>query len=158
MVQFRRDWFSQMDLIQQEMNRLLDHFAGSKPPQVKFSPLVWEPAVDVYETKDNIVVIVELAGVKESDIRLTVNRDVFTIEGVRSKAWESSEKRAYHRMEIAGGPFRKSITLPVAIDTKSIKASYEEGVVVAFLPKAKTGGILIVDVKRRRSTMQRDER
>ncbi len=146
MVQFRRDWYSQMDLIQQEMNRLLDHFAGSKPPQVRFSPLVWEPSVDVYETRDKIVVVVELAGVKESDIRMTVDRDVFTLEGVRAKASGGAEKRAYHRMEIAGGSFRKSIRLPVAVDTRSIRASYENGLVEVVLPKAKTRRSYRVDI------------
>ncbi len=146
MVQFRGDWYNQMDLIQQEMNRLLDHFAGSKPPQVRFSPLVWEPSVDVYETRDKIVVVVELAGVKESDIRMTVDRDVFTLEGVRAKASGSAEKRAYHRMEIAGGHFRKSIRLPVAVDTRSIRASYENGLVEIVLPKAKTRRSYRVDI------------
>ena len=146
MVQFRGDWYNQMDLIQQEMNRLLDHFAGSKPPQVRFSPLVWEPSVDVYETRDKIVVVVELAGVRESDIRMTVDRDVFTLEGVRSKAPGTVERRAYHRMEIAGGPFRKSIRLPVAVDTRSIRASYENGLVEIVLPKAKTRRSYRVDI------------
>ena len=147
MVQFRRDWFNQMDYIQQEMNRLLDHFAGSKPPQVRFSPLVWEPAVDVYETKDDFVVIVELAGVNESDIRLSVDRDIFTIEGVRNRAPEAGEKRAYHRMEITSGPFRKSMKLPGAIDTGKITASYEEGLVKIVLPKVKAGGTFKVNIK-----------
>ncbi len=147
MVQFRRDWFNQMDYIQQEMNRLLDHFAGSKPPQVRFSPLVWEPAVDVYETKDGFVVIVELAGVRESDIRLSVDRDVFTIEGVRNKAGGAGEQRAYHRMEITSGPFRKSMKLPAVIDINKITASYEDGLVKIILPKAKTGGTFKVNIK-----------
>ena len=108
MVQFRRDWFNQMDLIHQEMNRLLDHFAGSKPPQVRFSPMVWEPAVDVYETANSIMIVVELAGVQESDINLVVDRDSFIIQGVRGKSIEEGEKRAYHRMEITSGHFKRS--------------------------------------------------
>ena len=147
MVQFRRDWFSQMDYLQQEMNRLLDHFAGSKPPQVRFSPLVWEPAVDAYETKDGFVVIVELAGVRESDIRLSVERDVFTIEGVRTKAGGAGEKRAYHCMEITSGHFRKSMKLPGAVDIDKIAASYEDGLVKIILPKTKTGRTFKVNIK-----------
>ncbi len=147
MVQFRRDWFSQMDLIQQEMSRLLDHFAGSKPPQVRFSPLVWEPSVDVYETKDKLVVVAELAGVRESDIRVTVDHGVFTLEGVRGKFAEGGERRAYHRMEITGGHFRKSIKLPVAVDAAKVEASYKDGLVVVVLPKVKVRRAYRVDVK-----------
>lgn len=146
MVQFHRDRFNQMDLIHQEMNRLLDHFAGSKPPQVRFSLPVWEPDVDVYETRENLVVVVDLAGVKESDIKMTVEGDVFTVEGVRGKAAEAGERRAYHRMEISSGPFRKSIKLPVAVDTKSSQASYQDGLVEVVLPKAKRVVTRRVDV------------
>ena len=147
MVQFPRDWFTQMDMIQQEMNRLLDHFAGSKPPKVRFSPQVWEPAIDVYETEDNVVVIVELAGIDESDIALKVERDIFTIEGNRRKYQAAGEKRAYHRMEIAGGTFRRSIELPVPVDIAKVKASYENGLVEVVLPKARRGRTRKVDIK-----------
>ena len=147
MVQFHRDWFTQMDRLQQEMNRLLDHFAGSKPPKVRFSPLVWEPAIDVYETQDNIVIIVELAGIEESDISLRVDRNIFTIEGNRRKYQAADEKRAYHRMEIAGGTFRRSIELPVPVDTAKVKAAYEDGLVEVILPKAAKGGPHKVEIK-----------
>jgi HSP20 family protein len=146
MVQLRGDWFNQMDLIQQEMNRLLDHFAGSKPPQVRFSPLVWEPAINVYETEYNIVVIVELAGVKESDISITVDRNIFTIRGERHKPPEVRERRVYHRVEITSGPFQRSIELPAPVDTSNVKASYDNGLVVAILPKAKKRKIHKVNI------------
>lgn len=149
MIEFRRDLFNQMEQIQQEMNRLLDHFAGSKPPQVRFSPLSWEPAVDVYETRDKFVIVIELAGVRESDIRMTVDGDVFTVQGVRRKAAETGEKRAYHRMEIAGGPFKRSLKLPVAVDTGKMEASCEDGLVEVILPKGRGGGSFRVDIKTR---------
>jgi HSP20 family protein len=149
MVQFRRDWFNQMDMIQQEMNRLLDHFAGAKPPQVRFSPQIWEPAIDVFETEDNLVVIIELAGVKESEINLVVGRETFTIQGCRRKSIETGEKRAYHRMEIASGLFRRSIALPVAVDIDEVKASYENGLVEVILQKEKKRGTHKIDIKTR---------
>jgi len=148
MIEFHGDLFNQMGQIQQEMNRLLNHFAGSKPPQVRFSPPFWEPAVDVYETRDKFVVVIELAGVRESDMKLTVDGDIFTVEGVRRKSAEGGEKRVYHRMEIAGGPFKKSLRLPVAVDTRKIEASCENGLVEVTLPKGR-GGSFKVDIKAR---------
>ena len=147
MVQFRRDWLTQIDLVQREMDRLLDHIAGSKPPQVRFSPSAWEPAIDVYETDEQVVVTVELAGVKESDMEIMVADNVFTICGERKKTLPASVKRAYYRMEITSGPFRRSITLPAAVDISSSKASYEDGLVEVILPKAKKGGTFTVKVK-----------
>jgi len=147
MIQFRRDWLINIDMMQQEMDRLLDHFAGSKPPTVRFSPAVWEPAIDVYETDDELVVTVELAGVKEPDMQILVDRDTFVIRGERRKALRASGKRAYHQMEIASGPFERVITLPVPVDATNTKASYEDGLVEIILPKARKERTLQVKIK-----------
>ncbi|MGB3128972.1 MAG: Hsp20/alpha crystallin family protein, partial [Dehalococcoidia bacterium] len=147
MVQLRSDWRTQIDIMQQEMQRLLNHLAGSKPPRIRFSPAGWEPAIDVYETDDEIVVIVELAGVKESDIEILVDRDRFTIRGERRKAVVTSVRRMYYQMEIMSGPFARSIALPVAVDTTESKAYYADGLVEVVLPKAGKGTTHKVDIK-----------
>ena len=147
MVQFRSDWRTQLDMMQQEMQRLLNHLAGSKPPQVRFSPAGWEPAIDVYETDDEIVVIVELAGVKEEDLEILVDRDIFTIRGERKKAVMTSVKRTYYQLEIISGPFRRSIALPAAVDSTGSKAYYEDGLVEVVLPKAGKSRIHKVGIK-----------
>ena len=147
MVQLRSDWRTQIDIMQQEMQRLLNHLAGSKPPQIRFSPAGWEPAIDVYETDDEIVVIVELAGVKESDIEILVDRDRFTIRGERRKAVVTSVRRMYYQIEIMSGPFARSIALPVTVDTTESKAYYADGLVEVVLPKAGKGRTHKVDIK-----------
>jgi len=134
-------------MMQREMDRLLDHLAGSKPPQVRFSPSAWEPAIDVYETDEQVVVTVELAGVRQSDMEIMVADGIFTIRGERKKTLRASGKRAYHRMEITSGPFERSITLPAAVDTRNSKATYEDGLVEVILPKAKKGGTLTLKIK-----------
>jgi len=135
MLNVRSDWRTQMDMMQRQMDRVLDHISGSKPPRVRFSPLVWEPAIDVYETGEAVVVIVELAGVTESDFAITVDRDVFTIQGFRNRAPSLSGKRAYHQMEIASGSFRRSVKLPAMIDAENVRATYGDGLVEVVLPK-----------------------
>ena len=135
MLNVRSDWRTQMDVMQRQMDRLLDHMSGSKPPRVRFSPPAWEPAIDVYETEEAVVVVVELAGVTEADFGLTVDRDLFTIQGSRKRAPSHSGKRVYHQMEIASGRFRRSIRLPAIIDPEKVTASYGEGIVEVVLPK-----------------------
>ncbi len=147
MIQFRRDWLINIDTIREEMNQLLDHFAISKPPMIRFAPGVWEPAIDVYETADELVVTIELAGVKESDTEILVDRDTFIIQGKRKKASPASGKRAYYQMEIASGPFERVVTLPVAVDFANAKASYEDGLIEVILPKAKKEGTRKVTIK-----------
>ena len=138
MSQFSRDWITHMNAMQLDMNQLLDHFAGRKPPRVRFSPLVWEPAIDLYETDASFVVTVELAGVKEPDLRIVVAPDTFTIQGDRKRELQRGRRSVFHQMEIASGPFGRSIKLPAPVDTTRVSASFENGLLEVVLPKSKT--------------------
>lgn len=136
MIQLYGDWLANADMVREDMERLLDYFSGSKPPMVRFSPTVWEPAIDVYETDNELVVIVELPGVKETDFEVLVDRDTFTIWGKRGKESQAGGKKVFHQVEIQSGSFKRSIALPAPVDTTDAKASYENGLVEIILPKA----------------------
>jgi predicted ATPase with chaperone activity len=71
MVEILYGRLSSIQGMQRQMERLLDYLGSSKPPMVHFARL-WEPAVDVYETGENIVVLVELAGVKQDRLEVVV--------------------------------------------------------------------------------------
>ena len=147
MVQFRRDLINNIDMMQREMNRLLDHFACSKVPMVRFSSAVWEPALDVYEIDSEVIVTVELAGVRESDIEIVINQRTFAICGERRKAVPGGRKGTYHQMEIIGGSFERHINLPAAVDATGARASYENGFLVIVLPKVKNERSIKVSIK-----------
>jgi len=147
MIQFRQDWISNIDMMQREMSRLLDHFAGTKPPAVRFSPTAWEPAIDLYETDNELVVTVELAGVKETDFQVLVDRSTFTIRGERRKVLPGGRRGTYHQIEIASGPFERSVTLPVAVDAANATASYEDGLVKVTLPKVREMRTVRVEIR-----------
>lgn len=146
-IQFRQEWINDVNMMRQEMGRLLDHFAGAKPPTVRFSPAVWEPAIDLYETDDDLVVMVDLAGVRESDLKITIDRNIFTIRGERQKTLPASKTGVYHQMEISSGPFERSIALPEAVDAENARASYENGLVEVILPKVRRERTIRVGVK-----------
>jgi HSP20 family protein len=137
MAQFGRDWFNRMSMVQEEMSQLLDHFSGSKPPMVRFSRSMWEPPIDMYETEDNVVVIVELAGVSEDDVEIVIDRETFTVQGKRTRIDPSAGKRAYYRMEIPSGPFKRAVRLPTPVDPTGVKAVCDRGLVEVILPKPK---------------------
>ncbi len=147
MVQFRQDWINDVNMMQREMGRLIEHFAGAKPPMVRFSPTVWEPAIDLYETDDELLVIVELAGVREHELQITVDRNIFVIQGERKKILSGSRTGVYHQMEIASGPFARSITLPEPVDAENARASYEDGLVTVILPKVRKERTIKVGIK-----------
>ena len=134
MVDFRGDWLSNIHSMQQEMERLLDYFGSSKPPVVHFAPRMWEPAIDVYETEKDVVVLVELAGVKQNEIEIVVHGNTLVIRGERKEP-QLRSKRTYYQMEIHKGPFERGILLPATVDPDKTKASYEDGLLEIVLPK-----------------------
>ena len=93
---------------------------------------LWRPPTDVYETRDNIVVKVEVAGMVEDDFAITFAERTLVIAGVRH---DPSAKLGYHQMEIAYGEFRTEVYIPETIDPDSIEATYKDGFLVVVLPK-----------------------
>ena len=87
----------------------------------------WTPSIDVFEKGDSFEVKVELPGVKPEDVDVSVADDTLTLRGERRPEGGVKEED-YTRGEIAYGSFYRSITLPSTVDTKSIEASYEDGV------------------------------
>jgi len=134
MIELRRDWTEVVVDIQREMGRLMDEVVSRKPPTVRFAPKTWQPAIDVYETDSEVVVLVELAGVKEAEIEVIVHNDVLTIRGER-KDIKQGIKRTYSQMEILWGPFERDITLSANVNVDQIKAFYEAGILEVVLPK-----------------------
>jgi HSP20 family protein len=93
---------------------------------------LWRPPTDVYETRDSIVVKVEVAGMVEDDFAITFAERTLVVAGVRH---DPSAKLGYHQMEIAYGEFRTEVYIPETIDPDSIEASYKDGFLVVVLPK-----------------------
>ena len=146
MVEFPRDWLFNISAIQAEMGRLLDYFGSSKPPKVYFRPGVWEPSVDVYETEEELVVLVELAGVGEEDIEVVVDNTALVVRGERKENIPGG-KRIYSQMEIPKGPFQKVILLPVTVNPDQARAVYDRGFLEIILPKVPERKTQVVRIK-----------
>jgi HSP20 family protein len=120
--------------IQSQMNRLFDNFLG-QPVTSGVMERAWAPAVDVYETKDAVVVTAELPGLNEKEIQLAITDDVLTIRGERQ--WSDEARGASHyRQERWFGKFERVIALPIPVDTGKVKATYRDGVLTVTLPKS----------------------
>jgi HSP20 family protein len=92
-------------------------------------------SVDVYQTKDNIVIKSTIAGVKPEDIDISINNDMITIRGSRRQEFEI-DKEDFFYQECYWGNFSRSIILPVEVKTEEIAAELENGVLTITLPKA----------------------
>lgn len=136
MSNFFQDWLIDIEGVQSQFERLLEHIANAKPPLVQFSPRVWAPAVDVYETPEEVVVVAELAGVTPDDIHLQVDAKSLVILGERVDR-RPERRRTYHQMEIASGSFQRVISLPAAVEIETAQASFADGFLVVVMPKSK---------------------
>jgi len=104
-------------------------------------------AVDVYQTKDDIVIKSTIAGVKPEDIDISINNDMITVRGKREKDHEVIEDDYFYR-ECYWGGFSRSVILPCEVKTDKIKASMKNGVLTVVLPKAtKVSKVTVVKVK-----------
>jgi len=120
--------------IQSEVSRLFDSLVG-RPAGLGVVERVWAPAMNMYETKDELVVSLELPGVKEKELRVSITNDVLTVKGERSQQQEVKDEN-YHRLERWFGKFERNIPLPTAVQTDKVQATYRDGVLEIKLPKA----------------------
>jgi HSP20 family molecular chaperone IbpA len=98
------------------------------------SQRVWRPPTDVYETDSHIVVKIEVAGMEESDFRISLVDRRLVVVGRRK---DPQGKLIYHNMEIHYGEFLSEVWLGFALDQTAIEATYEGGFLFVRLPKAK---------------------
>lgn len=94
------------------------------------------PRLDVAEDDKAFHVTVELPGMSEKDVSLSVTDRVLTIRGEKKEEKEKKEKDVYRR-ERAYGSFRRDLELPAAVDTGKIDAAFKNGVLTIELPKTK---------------------
>src|SRR5262249_51005036 len=120
--------------IQGEMNRLFDSFFGRTAPHARGVERVWSPAVDMHETKDELVVTAELPGLNEKDISLSLTGDVLSLRGER-RGNDEVKQENYYRGERWYGKFERTLPLPVRVQADKVKASYRDGVLTIPLPK-----------------------
>ena len=135
MYHTRRDWIETLEDMQKQMEQFLQHVMAQKRPVAILVPEVWEPRVDVYEAGDNIVVLVELAGVAQHEVEINVDKNVLTLQGHRKD--RGPAERVYYQMEISSGPFKRVIELPCAVNPEEARAAYDRGFLEITLPKSK---------------------
>jgi len=123
----------EMMTLREAMDRLFDD-AFTRP--LSLSGNNWSiPAVDMYQTDDEVVVKAALPGIKADEVQINVTGEVLTIKGETKQENETKEK-AYHLREQRWGAFERSIVLPTEVVADKAKADFENGVLTITLPKA----------------------
>ena len=95
----------------------------------------WRPLADIRESAEMVMVKIELAGMKEEEIDVTLYEDALVVSGERHEEPERNENVYYHEAQIRYGPFRIEVLLLLPIDREGVKARYENGFLWVDLPK-----------------------
>jgi HSP20 family protein len=119
------DPLANLRMFEDAFSRFLSEPAANRP---------WSPAVDIYETENELVLKADLPEVNQKDIDVRVENQTLTIAGVRNFE-KNEEKKGFHRIERSYGNFVRSFAVPNAFDSDKINASFHNGVLTVSLPK-----------------------
>jgi HSP20 family protein len=130
----RYDPFRDLRSLQDEVNRLFSTNLSRVFGDEGIARGAWNPNVDIYENKDQIVIEAELPGMNREDFDLSFENNVITLRGER-RFEKKDETDNYHRVERSYGSFTRSFTLPPTVSGDGIMAEYRNGVLRITLPK-----------------------
>lgn len=130
----RYDPFRDLRSLQDEVNRLFSTNLSRVFGDEGIARGAWNPNVDIYENKDQIVIEAELPGMNREDFDLSFENNVITLRGER-RFEKRDESDNYHRVERSYGSFTRSFTLPPTVSGEGISAEYRNGVLRVTLPK-----------------------
>ena len=133
MVITRWDPFRELNTLQNRVNSLFQNYGRSNQEELTTSGS-FVPAVDVYDDEHKVILKLEVPGVKQEDLDVQVENQTLTVRGQRTFEKEEKEEN-FQRIERRYGSFSRSFTLPNTIDTQSVKADYENGILKIELAK-----------------------
>ncbi|MDH5297581.1 MAG: Hsp20/alpha crystallin family protein [Desulfobulbaceae bacterium] len=137
--------FGELSILRREMDDLWNRFFND-PPFGRLISQQWLPSVDIDESKDKLVVKVELPGLDAKDVSVSLADDLLTIRG--EKKQESEEKDATrHTVERYYGTFERSFRLPMEIKADKVEATFDKGVLKITLPKAEVSKRKEIEIK-----------
>ncbi|ARB93288.1 Hsp20/alpha crystallin family protein [Legionella longbeachae] len=125
--------------LQNEVDRLFGEFSDFFSPSrfkgwEQFEQLNLAPSMDVVEDKDHFSIQLEMPGMDEKDIHLSITDNVLTISGEKSTSKKNKNKK-YVSREISYGKYERSISLPSSVDVDKVKANFKKGMLWIQLPK-----------------------
>ena len=118
--------------LQEQFNRVFGDAVGRTDEESNLTP--WAPAVDIYETEQELVVKADLPEVNPQDLDIRVENNILTIRGERKFENKVNEEN-YLRVERAYGSFSRSFSLANSVKSDAIKADYQNGVLTLSIPK-----------------------
>src|SRR5579863_5376348 len=119
------DPLANIRLFEDAFSRMLSEPQANRP---------WSPAVDIYETENELVLKADLPDVDQNNIDVRVENQTLTIAGER-KFEKQDNHKGYHRIERSYGSFTRSFAVPNTFDVEHIAAGFKNSVITVTLPK-----------------------
>ena len=126
--------FREFATLQDRINRVFRDSYSAAGQDEALTTSSFAPAVDVYEDEHKVTLKIEVPGIDEKDIDVQVENNILTVHGERKIEKEEKEEN-YRRVERQYGSFTRTFTLPTTVDTESVSATYDKGVLKIALPK-----------------------
>ena len=104
------------------------------------------PAIDMYQTDNEIVVKASLPGIKADQVQINITGEVLTLKG-EVKHEEEKNNKAWHMREQRWGAFERSVALPTEVVADKAKAEFENGILTITLPKAEDVKPRVINIK-----------
>src|SRR5262245_19354798 len=138
-MSFRRletEPIADLAILQREINQLFERLlefdrAGPRPQTA-----LWQPAVDVFDCKGNLIVVMEVPGLRPDSLKVVAREGALSVSGERRERRPSGAV-AFHCMERAQGRFSREIPIERALDVRAAEARLEKGVLTITIPRLK---------------------
>jgi HSP20 family protein len=137
--------FERVDSLRNQIDRVFADIEGNADKDN-----FWQPAMELIDDRDNLILRIPLAGVSKEDIEIEASRKSVSISGDRHRP--NSESSRYLYSELSYGKFKRQVNLPVAIVNTEVKANYEAGILTLVLPKVEEAKHKVVKVNLVEST------
>ncbi len=134
MAIIRWDPFRDLVTMREKMNRMFEDAVAARGEEKDMIQGSWAPAIDIYETENELILSAEVPGIDEKDIEIRIEEGTLTLKGER-KFEEEARQENYHRIERAYGSFSRSFSLPPYIDQENVHAEHADGVLKIHMPK-----------------------
>ncbi|QNI36867.1 Hsp20/alpha crystallin family protein [Edaphobacter albus] len=129
-----RSPFSDLSLLQNRLDSMFQDFEWSAEQNEALTTGNFVPPVDVYEDSQKVILKLEVPGIKQDDLDVRLEDQILTVKGDRKFEKEEKEEN-FHRIERRYGSFVRSFTVPQTVDTESVAADYNTGVLTITLNK-----------------------
>jgi HSP20 family protein len=124
----------EMMTLREAMDRLFDD-AFTRPLSIRDGWSMATPAIDMYQTNDDVVVRASLPGLKAEEVQINITGDILTLKSEIQQE-EEQKDRAWHIREQRFSTFERSIVLPTDVKSDKAEAVFENGILTITLPKA----------------------